>query len=209
MRPKVVTLAMLLLALPLGAAERPTDERLNELATAYALRINPTLPQFGFYVILQRLEVPELWDRFEAEVVDIQWFAGGGGLHTYVGLYRNGQIEFLAPSIGGRGLMSAVVKNGALYYTFSWGELVHRSQLGRLELTAGDRVPTALSGGFRGEDLFLSTMPDGSLKIEAGRFESFNRWNPVRAVGTIRQPTPADIELVGTDGTVIAPDYPR
>jgi len=201
-------LSLFVLPVLAPAAERPTDDRLTELATDYALKINSTLLQYGLTISIQRIEFPELWEKLGAEVMDIRWSSFGMEFHSYVGIYRDDKLFVLAPNTGGRGLMSGVISGGALYFTFSWGENAHRSQVGRLEFRS-DQPDIALSGGFSGADLFVDVGQNGAVNVHSGRYQSFNSWTLPRDIGTVRQSTPVDLVVVGSDGKTVEPDIAR
>ena len=80
--------------------------------------------------------------------------------------------------------MSAVMVGDELYYTFSWGSGIHRSQIGRLS-TDGAGLTINESGGYEDVDLFVHKA-DNRVQVEEGRFIDFNSWESGRTFGWLR-----------------------
>ena len=80
--------------------------------------------------------------------------------------------------------MSAVMVGDELYYTFSWGSGIHRSQIGRLSAD-GAGLTINESGGYEDVDLFVHKA-DNRVQVEEGRFIDFNSWESGRTFGWLR-----------------------
>jgi hypothetical protein len=99
-----------------------------------------------------------------------------------------GKLTPLAPTTGGHGLMSAVVSNGKLYYTYSWGSGRHRSHLGQLT-AAKAKLTVVQSSPLYDADCFVTQDANG-LYLERGAFEKFNAWKPDQRYGEIKPKDP-------------------
>lgn len=111
--------------------------------------------------------------------------ADGGQFNEALLLYHNGKLSPLAITVGGQGLMSAVVSGGKLYYTYSFGSGRHRSHLAQLSI-AGGKPTFAESGPLLDQDCFVKQ--DGArLRLEKGKFEKLNVWKAGRKIGEVAE----------------------
>jgi hypothetical protein len=128
--------------------------------------------------------------------VDGLWHALGIQIFTTVGTVRgqsvprdpiiwcDGRIYPFVNSVGGWGLMSAVVVGDKLYYSYSFGSGIHRSHVGRLVLK--DRIPACTDSEARMHgDLFVERTADGRVRVSHGEYRGFNRWEHSRPIGWI------------------------
>lgn len=192
------------LAIPSGSADAPEILRLvRNFAFSTIPKLNPK-SEFDIQVI----PVGGLWDALQVQIVKVRLLSDGAQFNEFAAVLRQGKVATLGISIGGHGLMSGLVQNGSLYFTYSWGSGVHRSQVGRLGL-ANDELRFWDSAGFPNVDLFLSRKADGALGLVTGTFEGFNHWSGAHEFGHIDEANPNAAKIVGLDGTVLGTLEPR
>lgn len=93
-------------------------------------------------------------------------------------------LQPILKDFGGHGLMSAAMHKGTLYGSYSWGSGLHRSHL--FSLTIADAKPKLReTGGFASKDLFVSVGKDGTLAVQSGGFQAFNKWKNVADFGVL------------------------
>lgn len=98
-------------------------------------------------------------------------------------IYHDGKFTPLAPTLGGHGLMSAVVSGGKLYCTYSFGSGRHRCHLAQLTIVGG-KLAFARSEPLFDQDCFVKQDGD-RLRLEQGDFEKFNAWKAEKKMGEI------------------------
>lgn len=144
----------------------------------YVRRLNQQRPEDA------RIPVEDLWIAREYPVADLQQTVGvrlflvnGEMLFAY----GHGQVRKFGLTFGGHGLMSAVVLDKALFYTYSFGSGLHRSHVGRMTFEDG-AFRILESCAYFNHDLFVVKTNQG-IRIDVGDFEQFNSWRPIRRLG--------------------------
>ncbi len=159
-----------------------SPSELKTLVKTYAFRSQPGLKtdtQFaieeysidglkalGFQILLARYLAPD-----------------GSQFNEALLIYHDGKFTPLATTLGGHGLMSAVVSGGKLYFTYSFGSGRHRSYLAQLNIVGG-KLAFAQSGPLLDQDCFVRQDGD-RLRLEQGAFEKFNAWKAKKKMGEI------------------------
>lgn len=163
---------------------RPVStEEFKDLARQYAFREKPGLnPQTEFDV--REYEIPNLWKQLRAQVFLVRYLGNDGKEWASADLLcRDGKIMPITNTFGGWGLMSAVVDDNALFYTYSWGSGVHGSHIARL-CVDGSRISIVESQPYWNRDVFVRLCENGVV-AESGEFHSFNRWRCDSELGTL------------------------
>ena len=204
------TLLCSLAVLPtLGRTEdAPTPQRVEQLVREFAFSSDPNLnTNTEFYI--SRFDVKDLWEAMQVEILDIQYMIRGQSFsfNGFVGLYHDGKIISLAPTIGGYGLMSGMMSKGEFYYTYSSGSGIHRSHVAKLQLLGG-QLKLWSSDGFQATDLFVTGGSDGKVHVLSGKFNYFNHWEAAKGIGTIAEGNFPKIEIIDSDGKVVVPTFP-
>ena len=192
----------------LGRAEdAPNAEQVQRLVRDFAFAFNPDLNTNTVFKI-RKLPVDGLWESMRLQVFDVaytlkdvEWFNG------FVGVYHDGKITSLAPSVGGYGLMSGLMSDGDFYYTYSWGSGIHRSHVAKLRVVDG-KLKSWDSGGFEGEDFFVTEDAKGKVRVLSGEFKEFNRWEAAKDIGSVGMTNTPQLQIIGLKGEVIAPTFP-
>jgi hypothetical protein len=201
----LVTISSTVLVPRLGPAEEPPKpEAVERMARESAIAERPKLnPTTKFRIV--KCEIEGLWDALKCEVYSVELLgADGTPFSSYCGLYHDGTLRPILKDFGGYGLMSATMHEGTLYGSYSWGSGLHRSHL--FALTIADGKPKLReSGGFASKDLFVSVGKDGTLAVQAGKYESFNKWTDGADFGMLSI-VEKELNLVDADGAVIDPE---
>ncbi|HTY88710.1 MAG TPA: hypothetical protein VMB80_14680 [Candidatus Acidoferrum sp.] len=196
------------LTLPLcGRAEdAPRAEQIERLVRDFAFDFNPNLNTNTDFKI-RKLEVARLWEDLKVQVFDIEYLSRGQWFNGFVGIYHDEKISSLAPTVGGYGLMSGLMNNGDFYYTYSWGSGIHRSHVAKLRVVDG-KLKSWDSGGFEGQDLFVTGDSKGKVRVLSGEFKEFNRWDAAKDIGFVGMTNTPQLQIIGPTGEVIAPTFP-
>lgn len=184
---------------------RMSTEALAPLVREYAFREKPNLnPSTQFKIEEYRVEGLE-------EALKIQLFLVRYMSHDSrqfnegLLIYRDGKLMPFASTFGGQGLMSAVVSEDVLYYTYSFGSGMHRSHVGLLSID-GEKMRILESGGSLSTDLFVRKV-EGGIQVEAGRFDGFNSWKPARRIGWAKSKA-SSLAIVDAAGAEVPPHFP-
>ena len=163
---------------------RISPENLAPLVREQAFRDQPELNPATIFKI-EEYEVENLRKNLGVQLFLVRYMsAKGEPFNETLMVYHDRKVTPFSRAAGGHGLMSAVMVGDDLYYTFSWGSGIHRSQIGRLSAD-GAGLTINESGGYEDVDLFVRKDGDG-IRVEAGRFVSFNSWEPGRTFGWLR-----------------------
>jgi len=170
---------------PVMRADQPAlADDLKKRVVEYAFREKPKLKadtelKIEEYAIdgLKELKLRVLFVRYLSPQ--------GSQFNSALLIDHDGKLEPLAETFGGTGLQSAVVSDGKLYYTNSFGSGERRSHAGQVSIVKGE-VVIAVSGPLfvLDEDLFVKKSGD-SIVLETGWFHGFNKWDSIRTIGTI------------------------
>ena len=171
---KTLALLGLLLATTSAVADRQTSESLTSIYRAYAFIQTPTLnPNTSF--AFAEFEIPGLCETLNIQVFRVEYRGGGQVFRDEIFAVVDGRVEPFVTSVGGFGLMSAVVVDGGLYYSYSWGSGLHRSYVGRLRMIDRKLVREE-SAGYRSRDVFVRQASGNKVQVVEGSYQGFNRW---------------------------------
>jgi len=207
-RDEMSKLTTILLALALAGcatdAERGISvEAMAPLVREYAFRDKPTLRSDTQFRI-EEYELPGLWRDLRVQLFLARYMSPDGGqFNERLLIYHDGEVTPFASALGGHGLMSAVVMDGDLYYTYSDGSGRHWSHVGRLSID-GEEIRILESGGYLFVDLFVRSV-DGRIQVEAGKFARFNSWKVERQVGWLKSEE-SSLAIVDATGAEIPLD---
>jgi hypothetical protein len=182
-RIAMIGLALALAGCATGPKPRMSADALIPLVKEYAFRDEPTLDASTQFKVEER-RVDGLQEEMGIQLFSASYLSNGNRFDERYFIYHNGTLTPFACSIGGFGLMSTVVSDGALYYTYSWGSGIHRSQIGRLSIE-GDRIEIVESGGYIGTDLFVSK-GDNEIVVKRRCFEP-KPLGSLQVVGTVKR----------------------
>jgi hypothetical protein len=184
--------------------QKTTVEELAPLVREYAFRENPKLnPQTQFKI--EEHEVHGLWHALRVRLFLARYLSDAGEqFNESLLFYHDGKVTPFASAFGGYGLMSAVVMDGNLYYTYSFGSGIHRSHIGRLSMDARD-IRIIVSGGYSATDLFVRNV-DGRIRVESGKFTGFNSWKAERQVGWLKAKE-SSLAIVDATGAEVPPQF--
>lgn len=181
------TIFLLLFTFALCGTHAQTKIEVNDLTPLvkeYAFREMPALnPQTVFKV--EEYQITGLWEALKMQLFLARYMLPDGEqFNEQLLIFHNGQITPFASTFGGWGLMSAVVLDNALYYTYSWGSGIHRSHIGKLTVE-DEKLNILESDGYFHQDIFVSHK-DGKIQVESGRFSGFNAWETISYLGTLQ-----------------------
>jgi len=191
--------------LRLEKKKRMTAETLLPLVKEYAFREKPGLnPSTRFEI--EEFPVEGLEETLDLQLFHVRSLSSDGQQFSEMELiYRDGALTPFANAFGGFGLMSAVLAEDGLYYTYSWGSGIHRSHVGRLCIEDG-RLAILESGGYVNTDLFVRKVK-GGIKVESGRFTGFNSWEAAEKFGWLKQQG-SSLVIVDEEGAKVPPEFP-
>jgi hypothetical protein len=174
-----------------------------QIVSTWAYEQHPAMnPGVTFDVV--EYQVPGLWETLEVQLFFVEYLSADDGqrYNEDVFVYYDGELQALGEELVGYGLMSAVVRDESLYYTYAWGSGIWRSIIGRLTVSDG-QFDFLTSGGFVDVNLFVWLAGD-ELRVDVGRSIGFNDWEG-EFFGTLLE---ADGELVVLDasGVEIVPE---
>ena len=200
-----IVLMLALAGCATDAESRMTAEALMPLVREHAFSEKPKLnPSIQFKIKEYRVE--GLHEALKIQLFLARYMSPDGQqFNERLLLYHDRKLIPFASTVGGFGLMSAVVSEDALYYTYSWGSGQHRSHIGYLSLN-GDKIEILESGGYMSTDLFVRKVEDGIL-VEAGRFDGFNSWESAEEVGWVKRPV-SSLAIVDAMGAEVLPSSP-
>ena len=163
---------------------RISPENLAPLVRERAFRDQPELnPETVFKI--KEYDVENLWEALKIQILLVRYKSPQGeSFNERLLACHDRKLTPFACALGGHGLMSAVMVGDDLYYTFSWGSGIHRSQIGRLSAD-GAGLTINESGGYEDVDLFVHKA-DNRVQVEEGRFIDFNSWESGRTFGWLR-----------------------
>ena len=161
-----------------------SPKNLAPLVREQAFLAQPDLNPATIFKV-EEYDVKNLWENLGVQLLLVRYMsAKGEPFNETLMAYHDRKLTPFGHAAGGHGLMSTVMVGKHLYYTFSWGSGLHRSQIGRLSVD-GAGLAINESGGFENVDLFVRKDGDG-IRVEAGRFVGFNSWEPGRTFGWLR-----------------------
>jgi hypothetical protein len=196
----------------LACGAEPIDEATALLRATRAIRGSEPGLAADVTFAASEISVDGLWQSLQVQLFSIAYEADGSPFRMATFMSYGEHIDALLNDATTAGLSSAVVRGDALYYSYASGSGVVRSLVGRLRLR--DCLPELVeSGGYAPPDshgtfkLFLRQ--DGeNLVAEKGRYLALNDWSDPVWFGTVSA-TDTSIDLLDSEGHVIAPDFPR
>ncbi len=200
-----------MLGMPGRAEEPPTTERIERLVRDFVISSEPGLKTNTTFFV-DKINVKGLWEALQVEVFDIHYGHEGYSIGGFVGLYHDGKVTQLTANFGGFGMMSGTVKNGAFYYTSSYGSGRHRSEIGMLRRN-GAKLEQSRSEPFDDMDVFVSGGTNSGVRVflclgSQRGYGYFNHWENGQEIGTVEETGPARLRILGRHGDVVKPgDY--
>ncbi len=168
-----------------GSAAAASNVALEAQVREFVRKDNPDFRQ-STPVVLEEYPVAGLAEQNGARLYLARLLGNDGQqFNELLFLYYNKAMTALGSTLGGHGLMSAVLFERRLHYTFSWGSGLHRSHLGRISFSRGNATAVQ-SEGIANVDLFLR-LEGESLIVEAGQFVGFNSWRNGKSRGNVEQ----------------------
>ena len=177
------------LGLPGHAAETETEKEdgLPQLVRQWAYDTQPGLRGKGVRFAIEPYSVPGLKDALDLGLILVRFLSAEEGqqFNEAILIHRDDTLTTFASAFGGFGLMSAVVAEGSLYYSYSFGSGIHRSHVGVLRKNGEGELELRESGGYFSDDLFVR-VKEGEIVVESGQYETFNRWSSPKSFGKVR-----------------------
>ncbi len=176
---RLIAVILVLLAPQWGAAggyESELNGALSELAKGLGESSEDVRYEY------EEVSVPDLLEQLDTRLYKVN-FVSVGGFTSSEKLFalRSGKLVEFGETFGGHGLMSALVHRGCLYYTFSWGSGVHRTQLGLMKVDRG-KLDIWESDGFVNSNLIVEEQ-GGKVVLVLAAYNGFNKWEPEEVVG--------------------------
>lgn len=167
-------------------AEKEGD--LAELVRQWAFDAKPGLREKGVRLEIEPYPVPGLEDALDLDLLLVRFVSAENGeqFNEAILIHREGTLTPFASAFGGFGLMSAVVHEESLYYSYSFGSGIHRSHVGVLSKNEAGKLELRESGGYFSDDLFVR-VKEGAIVVESGRYEDFNQWKSAKPFGTVNR----------------------
>ncbi len=152
------------------------DEELNRLAGEF--RKTHIDVRYSY----RGIDVPGLEESLQTRIF-LAKFETDAGIQIEEKLLalRGGKVQTFGATFGGHGLMSALVQNGCMYYSFSWGSGLHRSHVGRLKIK-GESLEVWESDWFPNADVIVR-LAGAKVEIVHGEYVGFNRMDNAAVVG--------------------------
>jgi hypothetical protein len=191
-----------------SSAARADQDEMQKLVREYVFKNQPrTRSDVNF--IIEELDVPGLWEELKLQIFYVV-FTGPDGQQVNESpfVYHDGTVEPFACALGGYGVMSGAVLNGALYYSYSWGSGIHRSILAKMTWNTQNCTLNIIEfGGIPDVDLFVYAK-GGEIWVDKGMYSgSFNSWENAQRFGLLRESKGA-LVLFDEFGNAIKPDLP-
>lgn len=176
--------AIAFLALVGCAGVEPTKAELSlqDRVWAAARLESPELnPDTAFAI--EEYPIEGLQEALGLRILQVHFLVDGERFKERVYADHDGQLIPFTTTFGGFGLMSAVVADDTLHYTYSWGSGIHRSHVGEMRVVDG-QIQIQESDGHVHCDLFVR-LEDGNVVVEEGDFHAFNDYSvKVKVVGS-------------------------
>jgi hypothetical protein len=177
------------------APESPVTESIQRLIREDAFRQKPRLDkstEFG----IREFAIEGLSESLGIRIFHADYLGPDGvPFNECIFIYHHGQAHPFACAFGGYGLMSGVVVDATLYYTYSWGSGIHRSHVGQLRV-AGGQLVIHESEPFQFRDVFVRGS-GGQVAVEVRRYKSFNSWDNAAGLGTVVLESKDGLYIVG------------
>lgn len=128
-----------------------------------------------YAVKLKEITPAEVWSRVRGQVFRAMDRADPPRYRGESYFLRRGEVVRLGTAFGGNGLISIVVADldkdlrPELYFTYSWGSGIHRTQLGMLTVIGNKIRKSDANVAFRDGDMILKKTDDRTVKASVGK----------------------------------------
>jgi len=188
-------LLFLVCTLPGQCAEKINISEAEPLARQVVIGSIPT-HEPKTKLIIKEIQVPDLWEQMHIQIFNVQY---KGFPDSQQLLYADGKFSRFVQSFGGYGLMSAVVSDKTLFYTYSWGSGIHRSHVGRFHIEESKQIRQE-SDAFTFQDIFIKRNSEGVLELVNGKFMSVNIWSDSKPIGHIDLSEKTRLRIIDSTG---------
>jgi hypothetical protein len=155
--------------------------------TAYAFRVNPGLNPLATFTA-EELNVPGLWEALQGQLFTVNWAVDTTSFQECSFLYRHCEVTVVVDGNVMFGqIVSGVVANGALYYSWQFGSGLYYSNIGKVAADGSALVQTV------GPSYMLGSPPPLVLEADATEVlvyramtDVFNVWSTKELFGTLK-----------------------
>jgi hypothetical protein len=155
--------------------------------TAYAFRVNPNLNPLATFTA-KELNVPGLWEALQGQLFAGYWAVDTTSFQECSFLYRHCEVTVVVDgNIMFGQIVSGVVANGALYYSWQFGSGLYYSNIGKVAADGSALVQTV------GPSYMLGSPPPLVLEADATEVlvyramtDVFNVWSTKAPFGTLK-----------------------
>ena len=155
--------------------------------TAYAFRVNPDLNPLATFTA-EELNVPGLWEALQGQLFAGNWAVDTTSFQECSFLYRHCEVTVVVDGKVMFGqIVSGVVANGALYYSWQFGSGLYYSNIGKVAADGSALVQTV------GPSYMLGSPPPLVLEADATEVlvyramtDVFNVWSTKALFGTLK-----------------------
>ena len=171
-----------------ACSETPIDASQAAAAyTAYRLGVQPDLGPSATFVA-EELNVPGLWEALQAQLFAARWADDTSSFQVCSFLYRHCEVTVVVDGNVMFGqIVSGVVANGALYYSWQFGSGIYYSSIGKVAADSSALVQTAAPAYMLGSPppLVLEAAATDVLVYRA-LTQVFNVWSTKELFGTLK-----------------------
>ncbi len=147
----------------------------QSIIRTYTAKTSPELSP-DYQLEIAEYKIDDLWATLQIQLYKVKYLSeDGASFRDGEFLYHEGSLMPFCKSFGGAGLMSGLVQDSALYYTYSFGSGIHRAHAGRVFIHQG-QLTIAESGGYM-LDLFATPCEESGVCLTSGTYTSFNTWS--------------------------------
>jgi len=155
--------------------------------TAYAFRVNPDLNPLATFTA-EELNVPGLWEALQGQLFAGNWAVDTTSFQACSFLYRHCEVTVVVDGKVMFGqIVSGVVANGALYYSWQFGSGLYYSNIGKVAADGSALVQTV------GPSYMLGSPPPLVLETDTTEVlvyramtDVFNVWSTKEPFGTLK-----------------------
>ncbi|MBN1307561.1 MAG: hypothetical protein JXA18_06570 [Chitinispirillaceae bacterium] len=208
---KIAVIICFFMTTYLFGSQRVEIDSIAGLIREYVLIEKPSMNP-SFQVVATEYVIDDLFDSLGIQIVHAEYVSSDGDpFDNGEYIYYHGSVYPFAASFGGLGLLSGLVIEGKLFYTYSFGSGIKRSHIGVLFFNE-DTLVIRESGGFKFNlmDLFIAECTSGVICIYLGRKESyysFNSWTDSVELGWQIAIEESGLVVFDSTGAEIEPDF--